>query len=154
MHNKHLPFYISQVHHDLYYTYTLIHIWNDTCVTPLPWCMLNIFRDTYYAYTLMHVTYVPQYILHINRDTCYTYTVIHITHYRDTCFTYNLIPVAHTPWCMLHIHQGRIQEFWLGGRGFFFKGMAFGARLKAPQWVQGNALVGSQGVKPPEAPEF
>ena len=25
---------------------------------------------------------------------------------------------------------------------------------KGPQWVQGNALVGAQGAKPPEAPEF
>ena len=34
------------------------------------------------------------------------------------------------------LKQGRIQEFLLGGRGFFFKGM------------------GAQGAKHPEAPEF
>ena len=39
------------------------------------------------------------------------------------------------------------------GRGFFFKGMGVGAALW-PQWVQGNTLVGAQGEKPPEAPEF
>ena len=33
-----------------------------------------------------------------------------------------------------------------GGRGFFFKGMGFGARLRPP--------VGPQGAKPPEVPEF
>ena len=28
--------------------------------------------------------------------------------------------------------QGRIQEFWLGGRGFFFKDMGSGAALRPP----------------------
>ena len=50
--------------------------------------------------------------------------------------------------------QGRIQEFWLGGgREFFFKGIGFGGHLKPPVGP-GNALVGAQGAKPPEAPEF
>ena len=41
-----------------------------------------------------------------------------------------------------------------GGRGFFFsKGWDLGAAL-CPQWVHGNAVVGAQGAKPPEAPKF
>ena len=41
-------------------------------------------------------------------------------------------------------YQGRIQEFWLGGAWIFFQ----------RHGVRGNALVGSQGAKPPEPPEF
>ena len=44
-----------------------------------------------------------------------------------------------------------------GGVVFFFKGLGSGGHLKAPsgpQWVQGNAQVGDQGAKVPEALEF
>ena len=54
--------------------------------------------------------------------------------------------------------QGQIQEFWLGGGeelDYFFNGMESGpGPSKGPQWVQGNALVGALGAKPPEAKIF
>ena len=56
--------------------------------------------------------------------------------------------------------QGRIKEFWGGGRGFFFpKAWGLGAALRPPMGPtmgppMGNSLMGTQGAKPPEAPEF
>ena len=40
-----------------------------------------------------------------------------------------------------------------GGVDFFSKAWGLGAALRPPG-VQGNALVGAQRAKPPEAPEF
>ena len=48
--------------------------------------------------------------------------------------------------------QGQIQVFW--GVGFFSKSWDLRGPPQGPQWVQGNALVGSQGTRPSEAPEF
>ena len=51
--------------------------------------------------------------------------------------------------------QVRIQELWLGGGvDFFSPRHGVWGPPKGPQWVQSNALVGAQGAKPPETPEF
>ena len=50
--------------------------------------------------------------------------------------------------------RGWIQEFWVGGRGFFQRHGGWGPS-SGPKWVQGNVLDGSGGGgAPPEAPEY
>ena len=44
--------------------------------------------------------------------------------------------------------QGRIQEFWLGGRGFFFKDIGFGGHLKAPSGSRATPWWGPRGRSP------
>ncbi|XP_056009537.1 uncharacterized protein LOC125678956 [Ostrea edulis] len=51
-----------------------------------------------------------------------------------------------------HLFQGRIQELRLWGRHFMKQGVW--GPPQGRQWVQGKALVGVQGAKPPEAPGF
>ena len=60
----------------------------------------------------------------------------------------------------VHVHikksqhwQGRIQKFELGGPTSY-EARGLGVAFIGPQWVQGEALEGTQGAKPQEAPEF
>ena len=56
---------------------------------------------------------------------------------------------------MIYVHQGRIQEFWLGGAWIFFsKGMELGAVLRPPMGPGQRHGGGPRGRSPPEAPEF
>ena len=57
------------------------------------------------------------------------------------------------------IRGGSRNSGWGGGRGFFSKVWGLGAALRPPMGPtmgppMDNALVGAQGAKPPEAPEF
>ena len=50
--------------------------------------------------------------------------------------------------CLTSTSQGRIQEFWLGGSGFFFQRHGGWGPPLGPKWVQGNALDGARGRRP------
>ena len=49
-------------------------------------------------------------------------------------------------------NAGADPGFWLRGVIFFHSHGVWGP--SSPQWAQGNALVGAQVAKPPEAPEI
>jgi hypothetical protein len=53
----------------------------------------------------------------------------------------------------MYMYSGADLGFQVRGRETVSEAGGLGAAL-SPQWVQGKALVGVQGAKPPEASEF